>query len=363
MSKIAVVGAGPSGVSAGYHLAKNGHHVTLIDKESFPRDKACGDGITLKSVEALSTMDIDHKYLKKNASEFYSWNGVIIHYSGQDNYYKFSDGDFGFCIPRYVFDNIIYERAIEAGCISHKQSVSNISKFSSNFKNEFDYIIDARGILAGKCNAIAIREYWSLPLECFPNQYNCNIQVDVNPALGFDGYFWIFPVDLKEKILKLNVGIVLGMEGYDKSKINIIRLFNQFVVNHHLARKYLANVINRTKKKVYPLAIAEWNNSLYDNNVFKVGDAANLTDPLTAEGIANAIYSGFYLAQAINMSDNLENTKFNYQKLYNKHFQKEIRIRLLLQSIVTNPILCDLLIRAMSNKYFSSRLQKYLLFS
>jgi len=32
MSKVAVVGAGPAGCSAGYHLAKSGHHITARQK-------------------------------------------------------------------------------------------------------------------------------------------------------------------------------------------------------------------------------------------------------------------------------------------------------------------------------------------
>ena len=190
MLKIAVVGAGPSGASAGYHLAKNGHHVTLMDKESFPRDKVCGDGISPKSIEALLKMGIDSEYIKAFTSKFYLCNGAIINVYNKQYYYQ--GIDFGFCMPRYIFDNMIYQRAIDAGCIPHQQSVSNISKFSSNFKNEFDYIIDARGVLAGECNAIAIREYWNLPLKYFPSNFHSNLQIYFDPELRIDGYFLDF---------------------------------------------------------------------------------------------------------------------------------------------------------------------------
>ena len=307
-------------------------------------------------------MGIDHEYLKSFAREYYLWNGAVIGYCDQDEYYKFcsddDDSDLSFCIPRYVFDNILYEKAIKAGCLPHKQSVSNISKFSSNFKHEFDYIIDARGILAGKCNAIAIREYWSLPLEYFPSYYHSNLQLYLDSSLGFDGYFWIFPVDLNNKLLKLNVGLGFSINGYNKYSSNLIRLFDEFIINHRIASKFLANVVSKTKKKVYPLAITKWTNKIYENNIFKVGDAANLTDPLTAEGIGNAIQSGFYLAQAINMSDNLENTKFNYQQLYREHFEKELRMRLLQYKILSFPIISNFLLEMMSNKYCPSRIRQ-----
>ena len=41
-----IVGAGPAGSSAGYHLAKQGHSVLLLDKADFPRTKSCGGGIS-----------------------------------------------------------------------------------------------------------------------------------------------------------------------------------------------------------------------------------------------------------------------------------------------------------------------------
>ena len=41
-----VVGAGPSGGSASYHLAKRGRSVLLLEKESLPRYKPCGGGVS-----------------------------------------------------------------------------------------------------------------------------------------------------------------------------------------------------------------------------------------------------------------------------------------------------------------------------
>jgi len=65
MSKVAVVGAGPAGCSAGYHLAKSGHHVTLLDKKNFPKDKVCGDGISIESIQAVSMMGIYPQDIRK----------------------------------------------------------------------------------------------------------------------------------------------------------------------------------------------------------------------------------------------------------------------------------------------------------
>ena len=48
-----VVGAGPAGSLAAYRLAQAGARVLLLDRASFPRDKPCGGGLTLRAVKQL----------------------------------------------------------------------------------------------------------------------------------------------------------------------------------------------------------------------------------------------------------------------------------------------------------------------
>jgi geranylgeranyl reductase family protein len=56
---VIVVGAGPAGASAAYHLANAGADVLLLEKSTFPRDKICGDGLTPRAVKQLISMGID----------------------------------------------------------------------------------------------------------------------------------------------------------------------------------------------------------------------------------------------------------------------------------------------------------------
>jgi menaquinone-9 beta-reductase len=53
-----VIGAGPGGSAAAYFLAEAGHDVVLIEKEAFPRDKVCGDGLTPRAVKALQSLGL-----------------------------------------------------------------------------------------------------------------------------------------------------------------------------------------------------------------------------------------------------------------------------------------------------------------
>ena len=53
---VVVVGAGPSGSAAAAWAARAGRDVLLIDACEFPRDKACGDGLTPRAVAELRAL-------------------------------------------------------------------------------------------------------------------------------------------------------------------------------------------------------------------------------------------------------------------------------------------------------------------
>jgi flavin-dependent dehydrogenase len=329
MSKIVVIGAGPAGCSAGYHLSKSGHQVTLIDKESFPRDKVCGDGISFKSVQALFPMGIYPQDIKRLMPEFAPINGLLLGVSNGS--YNLHNTELeGYCIPRFTFDNLLYERAINAGCIALTQSITNIDRHPELY-SDFDYIIDARGVSAGDVDAIAIRAYWSIKSEDF-EPYLSKAQIYFDKILGVNGYGWIFPADTKTGLVKLNVGVGIWMDEYQKMNTNIIRLFDQFIQSNDRTKELLSKIVDKQKPKVYPLATAKKGNKVSNGKILKIGDAANLTDPLTGEGIANAILSGLYVAQAINMSTNLDSVAQNWQRLYQAYFEEELRAGLRIKS-------------------------------
>ena len=53
-----VIGAGPGGSAAATFLADAGLDVVLLEKESFPRDKVCGDGLTPRAVRAVQSLGL-----------------------------------------------------------------------------------------------------------------------------------------------------------------------------------------------------------------------------------------------------------------------------------------------------------------
>ena len=109
---VIIVGAGPAGSSAAAILGEKGHSVLLVDKESFPRDKTCGDGITYKALPALKRLGLDTKI--KNDSPFQT-NGYTLVF--RDNTKLIfekppSDEALAYIISRHEFDNILLNNAL-----------------------------------------------------------------------------------------------------------------------------------------------------------------------------------------------------------------------------------------------------------
>jgi|GEM_PF-777364 len=348
MATIAVIGAGQSGCSAGYHLAKSGHQVTLIDKNRFPRDKVCGDGISLESIQALSTMGIYPQDLKKLIVDYAPVHRFFLGVSNQISHSEATSLE-AYCIPRFVFDQLLYEKAIDVGCVPLTQTISKKDGHLQTLSREFDYLIDARGVSAGEVTAIAIRSYWSFDRQDLSEVDLTEAQIHFDHHLGVNGYGWIFPVATQGEVVKFNVGVGVWMDEYQKINTNVIQLFKEFIQSNKQTAHLLSKVLHQETPKVYPLATAKKGNQVADGNILKIGDAANLTDPLTGEGIANAVLSGLYAAQAINMSRSPEMAAENWQYLYEARFEADLRAGLRIRAFRKFSFMNTLLIRVMKH--------------
>jgi menaquinone-9 beta-reductase len=111
---VLVVGAGPGGSAAGYHLARHGIDVTIVDRATFPREKVCGDGLTPRSVGAIQRMGVD-----TSDPGFERVIGLRVHSKDATVDLPWPElrtwPDFGLVMPRLGFDQLLLERAKKAG--------------------------------------------------------------------------------------------------------------------------------------------------------------------------------------------------------------------------------------------------------
>ncbi|MFY0604155.1 MAG: geranylgeranyl reductase family protein [Flavobacteriaceae bacterium] len=310
---VAVIGSGPSGASAAFHLAKMGISTVIIEKETLPRYKTCGGGFVYRGRKELP-FDISSVVER----EF----NVVDIYLGKKLHFKTErEQPIITMIMRDEFDNLIVNKAKELGVtllqnnklktIAHQNDSIVLTTSEQTITTKF--IIAADGALSPTAKMagwktdtrflIPALEYEVKVTDEEFKKHVSEARFDMD-AIPF-GYAWNFP-----KKNHLSVGIASAR----RTKINLKKYYQEYV--EYIGLK---NIISETQHG-FQIPVAARTDGFVKEGVFLTGDAAGFADPVTAEGISNAIYSGMLAAQAIGESklDRTEAEKIYMEKLNEK---------------------------------------------
>ena len=123
-----IVGAGPAGSMAAYHLAHQGFKVALIDKSVFPRDKACGDMVGPEALRVLKQIGLspllDSFLHQQGINEIWElqFNGGTCIKERIERLYE-NDQLRWAIIPRLKLDAALLEQAQKAGAVIFQNAV------------------------------------------------------------------------------------------------------------------------------------------------------------------------------------------------------------------------------------------------
>ena len=299
--QVIVVGAGPAGSTLAYELAIRGIRVLVLEKALLPRYKCCAGGLTVKAANLLG-INIDD--LIDNVV-----CNAIVTYRGNNHYYGYSNAPFMYTVARETFDHALVKRAQEAGAVI-LQGVEartiqindlgvNVSTSTGSFRSEF--VIGADGSGSQVRKAMGIVEHNSyivglqMEVQVMPEElvrWKSQIGIDIGLIRG--GYCWVFP-----KADHLTIGVV-GPNNKVKGLKNIlVEYVNSLKLGQHKILKWTAGLL--------PVCVGQ--PVVSQGRAILLGDAAGLADPMTGEGLHNAILSAKLGAAAIDKaltSDNAE---------------------------------------------------------
>ncbi|MCW2517381.1 MAG: geranylgeranyl reductase, partial [Mycobacterium sp.] len=112
---VVVVGAGPAGSAAAAWAARAGRRVLVIDSATFPRDKACGDGLTPRAIAQLDLLGLGDWVRGRVRNRGLRASGF-----GQELLLPWPGGslpDHGGAVPRTELDARIREAALADGAV------------------------------------------------------------------------------------------------------------------------------------------------------------------------------------------------------------------------------------------------------
>ena len=317
-----IVGAGPAGAAAAYWAAKRGLEVLAVDKQHFPRDKTCGDGLTPRAVKELSDMGLERAF-----ASWHRHQGLRVRAHGAVLELPWPSHpaypDYGFVVRRRDLDGLVAERARSAGAVVRHGVEAVQPLWSEDGGNELAgavlrskatgetehvkarYVIVADGAnsrfgraLGTKrdrdlAQGMAIRTYYSSPVHDDPWIESA---LDITDRQGntLPGYGWVFPLGDG----KVNVGIGLLSTFRDYRSVNTSWLMEEWA--HAMpdfwgvdpASPEIAPVGGRLPMggSVQPKLGVNW---------LVAGDAAGTVNPFNGEGIDYAYETGRAAADII----------------------------------------------------------------
>jgi geranylgeranyl reductase family protein len=319
---VLIVGGGPAGAAAAYHLARHGVDVLMVERSAYPRDKACGDGFTPRGVRAIERVGIDPTsdgFERIDGLRVYRGHSPLIHLDWPDLH---DFPDYGVIRTRYDFDELLARQASSAGATvwQRAEAVSPLM--------DHDWVAGAmvRRLDDGEDSTpVEVRSRWTLAADGASSRFasTLGLRRDATRPLGIaarryfrceraighrmeswlelysgkdnlPGYGWVFPVE--EGLVNVGAGLIDTYPGF--RHLSAKGVFDAFL--RMLPREWgitEENAVGPVMSASLPMGMNR--RPAAAPGLLPIGDAGGMINPFNGEGIAYAMESGELAADLV----------------------------------------------------------------
>jgi geranylgeranyl reductase family protein len=328
-----IVGSGPAGGSAAYHLAKRGRKVLILEKDALPRYKTCCGGVS-PAIAKWFDFDFSPAISLKADTLLCSWK------MGDPVESKLKTSEPVWMVRRDVFDHFLIQQAQLLGAeLQDKTEVKGIKFDGEHWQVDTPqgsltgrYLVAADGAKGPMAKWLGFKERKCRLAAALETEVYTDIS---NPSMGSpsignstilhfefgmvkNGYIWSFP---KADGYSISVATFVGGEPKDLKKI----LYEYATkIGLDLGLNLGLNLSN-CRQYEHPICLWDGEQQLHAQNAVLAGDAACIADPFTAEGIRPSIFTGIKAAEAIDKAIAGDtNALQNYSDVVNEEWGTEM---------------------------------------
>ena len=354
--QVLVVGGGPGGASAAFWLARQGVDVTLVEKKRYPREKACGDGLTPRAVRQLVDMGFDfdrpdvHRVVGLRS---YAGDVMLEMPWPEHSIYP----NWGATLRRSDLDRRVAALAeaegarvlqgVEAVAVVEDGDLVAVDLRRDGEETEVvtpEYVVVADGSLSRFGRqlgthrrrdypfGLAVRGYWESPNS---TDGYIESQLDIRDREGraMPGYGWVFPMG--DGTINVGAGLVSTFKGW--KDINTSRILDAYLAELPEHWEIGRDPIDRPIGGKLPMAFSVGPKT--GRNWVLVGDAAGAVNPFNGEGIDYAYETGRlaagYIADALATGD--PTTLAAYDDALDAEYAAYHRVARIFVSAIGNP--------------------------
>ena len=283
-----IVGAGPAGSTAAYFLSQHGQRVLLLEKQSLPRYKACGGGLSRAFLQQVFPFSIDPVLSSEVSAIMYSYGPASVTIPVPEGGLSMVMRD------RFDLHILSHARAeVRQGCAVQKvtEFPDHVSVTTQDGQRlQASYLIAADGANSITARQVGLRKGRRLVAALEAEVRAPRAVLDYfnqSPEFIFGavrlGYLWVFP-----KGEHLSVGVASMHPRHRSLKA---------ILHTEMARRGIS--LEGAVMHGHPIPIYTQRQPIATQRVLLTGDAAGLADPFSGEGIRYAIKSGKLAAECL----------------------------------------------------------------